>query len=492
MEQAVSQHVDFGGAFSRPRATPRGAPRGTARANDSILRGSFPALAATVDFIASVAAAVAVQMVYHRVFYGWSGMSAANLQPSLVAASTFVLLNGVRGDYAFANYLGLRGHFLSILRLWPVVSLLALAIGFLTRTTGDTSRAAFVFASVAALPALAAGRVGLCQYVRAGVAAGGAATRRVFLVGLEKELEAFLKRCQPANCGMSVVGSIALRDDPGTLDDDLALAAAAARVMRPDDVFILAPWSRTEVIEPCVTAFLRVPARLHLGLGRLFDRFARARVERSGSVSSLNLSSNALGSYEVAAKRAFDIVVASLALLLLSPTLLLCAVLIRWETDGPALFYQRRYGFNREPFRIVKFRTMTTMEDGRHVRQATPGDPRVTRVGGFMRRFNLDELPQLLNVIRGEMSLVGPRPHALAHDQLFEQRIALYARRHNVKPGITGWAQVNGLRGEVDTPAKIRRRVAYDLHYIDNWSLAFDVWILFLTVFSSKAYRNAV
>jgi lipopolysaccharide/colanic/teichoic acid biosynthesis glycosyltransferase len=135
---------------------------------------------------------------------------------------------------------------------------------------------------------------------------------------------------------------------------------------------------------------------------------------------------------------------------------------------------------------------MTTMDDGRDIAQAKVRDPRITRIGRFIRRYNVDELPQLINVLRGDMSLVGPRPHALVHDQLFERKIALYARRHNVKPGITGWAQVNGLRGEIDGPEKIRQRVEHDLYYIDNWSLLFDVWIIFLTVFSKKAYRNAV
>jgi lipopolysaccharide/colanic/teichoic acid biosynthesis glycosyltransferase len=133
---------------------------------------------------------------------------------------------------------------------------------------------------------------------------------------------------------------------------------------------------------------------------------------------------------------------------------------------------------------------MTTLEDGANLKQATQNDSRVTRLGRFMRRFNIDELPQLLNVLRGEMSLVGPRPHALAHDQLFAPFIGLYARRHNVKPGITGWAQVNGFRGAF-TDEKIRQRIAYDLYYIDNWSLLFDIQILWLTVTSKKAYSNA-
>jgi lipopolysaccharide/colanic/teichoic acid biosynthesis glycosyltransferase len=166
--------------------------------------------------------------------------------------------------------------------------------------------------------------------------------------------------------------------------------------------------------------------------------------------------------------------------------------MIRLDSPGPVFFLQRRYGFNQQMFRIFKFRTMTTLDDGDVIRQARRNDRRVTRMGRWLRRWNIDELPQLINVMRGEMSLVGPRPHALSHDREFEQRVALYARRHNVKPGITGWAQVNGLRGEIDSDDKIRHRVEYDLYYIDNWSLLFDLKILLYTVFSRSAYRNAL
>jgi lipopolysaccharide/colanic/teichoic acid biosynthesis glycosyltransferase len=141
---------------------------------------------------------------------------------------------------------------------------------------------------------------------------------------------------------------------------------------------------------------------------------------------------------------------------------------------------------------MFKFRTMTSVDDGDVVVQATLGDARVTRVGRWQRRWSIDELPQLLNVIKGDMSLVGPRPHALSHNREYEQRISLYARRHNVKPGITGWAQVNGLRGETDTDEKMLKRVEHDLYYIDNWSLWFDVKILILTALSQRARRNAL
>ncbi|MBM3607072.1 MAG: exopolysaccharide biosynthesis polyprenyl glycosylphosphotransferase [Alphaproteobacteria bacterium] len=205
----------------------------------------------------------------------------------------------------------------------------------------------------------------------------------------------------------------------------------------------------------------------------------------------MHLVRRPLSTLDIILKRLFDVVIASIALVLLAPLFLVMAALIKLDSKGPVFFLQRRYGFNQEPFRIWKFRSMTTLDDGPVIKQATANDVRVTRIGRFMRRTNIDELPQLVNVLKGEMSLVGPRPHALAHDQLYERTIALYARRHNVRPGITGWAQVSGLRGETNSDAKMRRRVEYDLYYIDNWSLMFDVKIMILTVFSRKAYRNA-
>ena len=172
-----------------------------------------------------------------------------------------------------------------------------------------------------------------------------------------------------------------------------------------------------------------------------------------------------------------------------TPLLLLVAVLIRIDSPGPIFFVQRRYGFNQQPFPIIKFRTMRTFDDGG--RQATAHDPRLTRIGRWLRRGNIDEIPQLFNVLTGDMSLVGPRPHPLPLDHEYQRRISLYARRSNVKPGITGWAQIHGYRGETDTEEKMRNRVAYDLFYIDNWSLWLDLKIIARTVLSPTAYRNA-
>jgi exopolysaccharide biosynthesis polyprenyl glycosylphosphotransferase len=224
---------------------------------------------------------------------------------------------------------------------------------------------------------------------------------------------------------------------------------------------------------------------------KIMDRFATPHIVRTGSLSSLRLTRSPLSFGEIALKRSFDIVAASLILVLSAPLLLIIAALIRLDSPGPVLFRQRRYGFNQQPFRIFKFQTMTTTDDGNVIVQATRHDPRITRIGRVLRRYNLDELPQLLNVIAGQMSLVGPRPHALAHDREFERKIALYARRHNVRPGITGWAQVNGLRGETDTNEKLAKRIAFDHWYIDNWSFWFDIAILLRTILSKKALLNA-
>ncbi len=462
------------------------------RRNTALARAFLALAAALVELLVVVCAALIAETFYHGFAYGWSGLTSPNMRLCSLVALLFVLSNASRGDYRIPDFLAPRGNGWRLFTVWSTSFLIALAFSFLTKSTGEFSRAGVVLFYATGYVAIYATRLALQHIARGATAAGGVASRRVLLVGFEESIKTFTQRYQPSASGMNVVAAIGLRDNADSIDDDLALAAATARMLRPDDVFILVPWSQTDVIDSCVTTFLRVPAQIHLGPERVLDRFVDARIDKIGTISSLSLGGHPLNLAEVIVKRLFDIVVSVAALVILSPVLALVAALIRLDSNGPALFTQRRYGFNQEAFRIFKFRSMTTMEDGRDIAQAKVQDPRITRVGRFIRRYNVDELPQLINVLRGDMSLVGPRPHALVHDQLFERKIALYARRHNVKPGITGWAQVNGLRGEIDGPEKIRQRVEHDLYYIDNWSLLFDVWIIFLTVFSKKAYRNAV
>ena len=461
------------------------------RANTSLLRASFSLMAALVDVAAIAASAIAAGVAYHLSAYGWIGPIEAFAQLGLSVSLIFILANMMRDEYAIANYLQMAGHARRTFLIWNVVTVCTLALGFLTKTTGEFSRATILLFYLGGMGALIAFRSVIVMSVRRSASAGGISMRRVFLVGYEADVEGFALRYQPWESGMHVVAAAVLRGRD-TLEEDLALAAASARMLRPDDVFILAPWSESGVIDACIDSFIRVPASIHLGPERVLDRFVDARISKVGAVSSLHIVRRPLSAVEVALKRTVDVLLAAAALAILSPLFALVALAIKLDSPGPVFFLQRRYGFNQEPFRIFKFRSMTTMEDGRHVAQAQAHDPRVTRVGRFMRRTNIDELPQLLNVLSGEMSLVGPRPHAMAHDQMYEQTIAFYARRHNVKPGITGWAQVNGLRGDTSADGVMRARVEHDLWYIDNWSLLLDLRIMALTVLSKKAYRNAV
>jgi putative colanic acid biosynthesis UDP-glucose lipid carrier transferase len=192
-----------------------------------------------------------------------------------------------------------------------------------------------------------------------------------------------------------------------------------------------------------------------------------------------------------ALKRFEDLVLGSIMLAILAVPMLIIGLLVRVTSPGPALFKQRRYGRGGTEINVLKFRTMRVQENGATVTQAKAGDARITPLGAFLRRSSLDELPQLINVVQGSMSLVGPRPHAVAHNEMYRRQIVEYHLRHKVKPGITGWAQVNGWRGETDTLRKMVYRVEHDLDYIREWSLWFDVKILFLTVFGRKVRRNA-
>jgi Undecaprenyl-phosphate glucose phosphotransferase len=398
----------------------------------------------------------------------------------------------LRHEYAVGNFLDFDGHARRSFHLWNVAFMSAIVLGFLTKTSMSFSRGTVALFYVGGFVALAAGRYTLVRLVQIGSKTGAVAARRIFLVGFEDEVMAFATRHQPWNLGMQIVGARVIpTGDDAAAAEALLEAQRAARATAPDDVFVLMSWDRKPMIDAAIDRFVTIPASIHLGADPLLDRFHDLHLSRIGTVSSVQVVRRPMALGDVALKRVFDVAASAVALVLLAPVFALISLAIRLDSRGPAYFVQRRYGFNQQPFRIVKFRTMLTMDDGDVVPQASKHDPRITRVGRFLRRWNLDELPQLINVLKGDMSLVGPRPHALAHDHEYERRIALYARRHNVKPGITGLAQVNGFRGETSTDDKMQRRVDYDLAYIDRWSMWLDIKILFQTVLSPKAYRNA-
>jgi len=452
------------------------------------------------DIAAVVAMSWLAGVSYHIVAYGVTGDMTTFVEVGLVAAIIFVLPNLFRGEYLLTNFYIFKPHLATTIRLWNGTIICLLALGFLAHISAVYSRGWMILFYVSTPGLLLALRYGFVRAALLGARLGVISAQRVFLFGAGKYVKDFVTRCQPRAFGVNVVGCHFLTPLAGkasaqahgdALAGDIEAAVATARMLEPDAILLAVPWSDAATIARCAESFLSLPTEIHLGAERILDRFKHARLSKFGAISSLQLTRKPLSYLERLEKRTFDLALASVALLLLTPTLLVVAILIKIDSRGPVFFLQRRFGFNQRPFRIIKFRTMRTLDDGPVVRQAQKNDPRVTRLGVWLRRWNIDELPQLFNVIVGDMSLVGPRPHAVSHDRDYERRIARYARRHNVKPGITGWAQIHGFRGETDSDHKMRKRVEHDLYYIDNWSLLLDLRILVRTLISPTSYRNA-
>ncbi len=460
------------------------------RKNMALLRGGFSILASLVDFVAIMGSGALAGFFYGAAEANIATIAYVHIRVALLVAVLFTFMNAMRGEYAITKYLTFEGQVGRSILPWGMAVVGAFVLSVSVKPFDGYRPLALATIFVGGFGAMNLARLCLAYSVRTRARQGRLTARRIFLLGYEEDLEIFTNRYEPWLFGTNIVAAAALRGAQ-SLEEDLALALASARILKPDDVFILVPWSHKAVIDEAIHAFLRIPASIHLGPERVLDRFSDARIARIGGVSSLHLVRDPLAPSEVLAKRLFDIVFASAGLVLLLPLLIIVAIAIKLDSPGPIIFRQRRYGFNQQPFQIFKFRSMSTLEDNSKLVLVSKDDARVTRVGDFIRRHNIDELPQLLNVVRGDMSLVGPRPHALSIDQMFERRIALYARRHNMKPGITGWAQINGFRGGM-SEERMRARVEHDLYYIDNWSMWFDIEILWMTLTSKKAYTNAL
>ena len=350
--------------------------------------------------------------------------------------------------------------------------------------------AVFYAAGLAALTGLAMGVSAVRTRL---VESGSIRGRRILVLGPPAELETMTARAASSRQGFHVVAAEALptfalcesRAAMLKAVDDVMIRARALAI---DDIIV----SSTALADADVMVRLSgIPASVHIQTMMPLDRYAGVCVAQFSELSALTVSLPPLAPLQRLCKRAFDIVLASLAVVALLPLLIVVAIIIKATSPGPALFLQRRRGFNMAEFRIWKFRTMTVVESGEDLAPADQDQSRLTWIGRRLRRLNIDELPQLINVIKGDMTIVGPRPHAIEEDDLFSQWIETYSSRARVVPGITGWAQVNGCRGRASTMQVIRKRVEYDRYYIENWSMMFDLYIIFLTLFSPKAYRNA-
>ncbi|MGC6373370.1 undecaprenyl-phosphate glucose phosphotransferase [Pseudomonas sp. K2I15] len=253
-----------------------------------------------------------------------------------------------------------------------------------------------------------------------------------------------------------------------------------------NQVMITLPWAAEQRINGLVKRLRQMSVNVMLVPDMAALRYGHSRITDVGGILMFNTSHVPLRGWSPFIKRCEDLILATLGLVALSPIMLITAIAIKLDSKGPVLFRQNRFGYNDNVIRVFKFRSMyAEMSDFNADRQTTRGDPRITRVGRFIRKTSIDELPQLFNVLLGNMSMVGPRPHATATKAAgvpYEVAVSEYSSRHRVKPGITGWAQINGYRGETDTLFKIQKRVEYDLEYISKWSVWFDLYIVFMTV----------
>ena len=452
---------------------------------------------ASGEFVAVAATAYVMAFGYSYLVLQFGPPNATYVSASLFLALLIMLVS-----LAFRHYITLqiqpRHRY-----LWNGIGAVALAFSFflstlfLLKLTEDYSRATFFIQLFAVTTTVLILRTLGHSRIQAAIVAGRIEARRAILIGSAAPQASVTKRLKQT--GVRIIGSLpfphgsAGADAEGSYIDPVAARRLAqlCRAQKVDDVVILAPSADLRASAKLADTLCELPVTLHMIPADAEDILSSAQLGELGALVTIQLLHPPLSSFHRVMKRLFDIAAAGGGLLLLSPVLALVALAIKLDSRGPVFFRQTRHGYNNETIRVFKFRSMTTNEDGYAFSQAKKDDPRVTRVGQILRRTNLDELPQLLNVLAGEMSIVGPRPHPVALNRMFEEHIAPFSRRHNVKPGITGWAQVNGHRGQTDTLEKMQRRFECDLYYIDNWSFLLDVKIILMTVFSKTAYRNA-
>ena len=258
-----------------------------------------------------------------------------------------------------------------------------------------------------------------------------------------------------------------------------------------DTVYIALPLTLEKRINSILKVLANTNLKVHLIPNLFTFNLLNSRISYIGEMQAVSAFESPFSGLRLVVKRIEDIVIASIIMCLISIPMLIIACLIKLDSKGPVIFRQTRYGLDEKPIKVWKFRSMTVEDNGATVKQATKGDARITKLGAILRKTSLDELPQFINVIKGDMSIVGPRPHAVSHNEEYRSLVDFYMLRSRVKPGITGWAQINGWRGETDTLDKMEKRVEFDIAYMKNWSLYFDIKIIFLTIFKGFVNKNA-
>ncbi|MFG1344753.1 undecaprenyl-phosphate glucose phosphotransferase [Xanthobacter autotrophicus DSM 431] len=417
----------------------------------------------------------------------------------ILAAVAFVLTTTSRGLYKPWRMVRIVEQASAAAVDWIFTILVVATVIFCLKVGDSTSRLDTGIFAVLGLAAMPASRWAMGSWFRHAIERGAVKGRASILIGDAVELDRVVpgnvlmrlglhevRRFSLATSGPEATTGLSAEDF-----DTLKSALQFARQQRIEEIVLAMPWTNLDRLDAVRSRLRALPVPVKLLPDDAVSEILDAPRVDFGPTIAIEVQRAPLSRLELLQKRALDITVASVAVTLLLPLLAAIALAVKLDSRGPVIFRQRRNGFGGREFTIYKFRSMTVMEDGGKVVQAKRNDKRVTRVGKFLRATSLDELPQVLNVLFGHMSIVGPRPHAIAHDDEYSKLIAGYAFRHHVKPGITGWAQVQGLRGETAELELMARRIEMDLWYINNWSIILDVKIIlktFIEVLRKDAY----
>lgn len=451
-------------------------------------------VAMAIDVLVIFASSLVAGVGYHFYFVNTLGNLEQFAGFAAVVAALFVTVAHSRGLYTLPELLNLKAQIRKIAVKWILIFLFLTAVAFAIKVGESFSRGATITFAVLGLAALIGVRLVWRVFLADGLAVRRFASRRIALIAeqtaaADSDVTETLTRH-----GLQLAQNFVLptnRGDAKRRKEVIKHAVSSIRGSNVEEIVISADLDRWPEVRGILSELRVLPLPINLmPVGSISELF-KLSSHTIGDTVTIELQRGPRTLSQRFVKRIADIVIASIALVSFAPLLMLAAIAIKLDSPGPIIFRQRRRGFNGRPFHIFKFRTMSVQEDGDNVVAAQRNDSRITRVGNMLRRTSIDELPQLLNVLQGTMSLVGPRPYAVAHDSQFDKLVGNYAYRHHVKPGLTGWAQVNGYRGEMRTVADIEQRVKLDLWYIDNWSLATDIRILFMTVTEIMRGSNA-
>lgn len=425
-----------------------------------------------------------LQVPYYHVVYAYP------IVVYLVAVITIFYNKGLYGFAAIQNFASSVGKVLSGLLL----SFACLVVtGFVLNVANDYSRVWVVGWFVTSAIVILFGRA-VASRLFSNLIANNHILQATAIYGPRDHALAIAARLNRAGTGVGITGLFgpSVPDQTAEVQEPAGLQEllAHARSHRVDSILVVADPGSADQAEKVITVLSALPLEVRLIFVSAEDSALVLGTSYGDGLRYFDVQAPPISSWGYFVKSVFDRVAAAFLLLLLLPLMVLIAIAIRLDSPGPVFFFQQRHGFNQKVFRIIKFRTMHVLEDGENVVQMTRGDARVTRIGALLRKTSLDELPQLLNVLRGEMSLVGPRPHPLGLNFEYEGLLERYANRHKVKPGVTGLAQIHGMRGAVDLQM-MRARLEYDLRYIETWSLWLDFKILAATPFLGIVSRNA-